>query len=596
MVLRGLPAVKQKFSSALVSLLLVALSLPAFAQQPAAPAPRVATPERQQQMPPNVGPSQGRRQRPARVPASSGATAAIEEDFSEALIIVQENYVDGVKIDYNAAFKSSIIGMLRSLDPHSNYYDSKEFEELQADWRSEYYGIGATIGDRTIAGQTDTYILATFPNAPATRAGLRFADRIVEVDGQSSKGKTSSDVRDRLRGPKGSSVKVTVERASTKALETVEITRDAVGQPTVPDSYILKPGVGYIDMTRGFNRSTAEEFANALEDLHKQGMTSLVLDLRGNPGGLLDQAVKVAERFLQRGQVILSQKGRAEGGNRTYESRNGSPDGVPLVVLVNRNSASASEIVAGALQDHDRALIIGETSFGKGLVQSIIPMEYGTAVTLTSSKYYTPSGRLIQRDYSNEGLYDYYTRGGVGSLDDEKKAAEPAKPTGPESLTDMGRKVYGGGGISPDEPVKPRIIEPAQQRMIDPIFAFVRELVNGRVKGFEDYKISRGIDYEHDVKAADYPVTDNLFKTFKAFVASDETFKLKDTQLDRSRDFIARQLRYDIATAAYGTVTASQVQVTDDPQVAKAVEVLPRAKELSVAAMRGRNPERKTFE
>ncbi|MCA1556499.1 MAG: S41 family peptidase, partial [Acidobacteria bacterium] len=402
---------KQKFSSALVSLLLVALSLPTFifAQQPA---PRVTAPGQQQQMPPNIGPS-GRRQRP-RVAASSGATAAIEEDFAEALSIVQENYVDGVKIDYNAAFKSSIIGMLRSLDPHSNYYDSKEFEELQADWRSEYYGIGATIGDRTIAGQTDTYILATFPGAPATRAGLRFADRIVEVDGQSSKGKTSSDVRDRLRGPKGSTVKVTIERASTKALETVEITRDAVGQPTIPDSYMLKPGVGYIDMTRGFNRSTAEEFTAALEDLHRQGMTSLVLDLRGNPGGLLDQAVKVAERFLQRGQIILSQKGRVEAGNRTYESRNSSPDNVPLVVLVNRNSASASEIVAGALQDHDRALIIGETSFGKGLVQSIIPMEYGTAVTLTSSKYYTPSGRLIQRDYTNEGLYDYYTRGGVG--------------------------------------------------------------------------------------------------------------------------------------------------------------------------------------
>ena len=546
-------------------------------------------------MPPNVGPSGRNRIRP-RVSASSGATAAIEEDFAEALSIVQESYVDGVKIDYNAAFKSAIIGMLRSLDPHSNYYDAKEFEELQADWRSEYYGIGATIGDRTIKGQTDTYILATFPGAPATRAGLRFADRIVEVNGEAIKGKTSGDVRDRLRGPKGSVVKVTVERASSGARETVEITRDAVGQPTIPDSYMLKPGVGYIDMTRGFNRSTAEEFIAALEDLRKQGMTSLVLDLRGNPGGLLDQAVKVAERFLQRGQNILSQKGRIAGSERTYESRNSSPDNVPLVVLVNRNSASASEIVAGALQDHDRALIIGETSFGKGLVQSIIPMEYGTAVTLTSSKYYTPSGRLIQRDYSNEGLYDYYTRGGVGSLDDEKRAAQTAKPAGPERLTDMGRKVYGGGGIAPDEPVKPRLISPAQQRLIDPVFAFVRELVSGRVKGFEDYKLTRGVDYEHDIKAEDYPVTDNLFKTFRSFVMSDEANKLTEAQLDRSREFITRQMRYDIATAAYGTVTASQVQVADDPQVAKAIEVLPRARELALAASRGRNPERKTFE
>lgn len=547
-------------------------------------------------MPPNVAPSGRSRANNPRLSASSGATAAIEEDFAEALSIVQESYVDGVKIDYNSAFKSAIIGMLRSLDPHSNYYDAKEFEELQADWRSEYYGIGATIGDRTINGQIDTYILATFPGAPATRAGLRFADRIVEVNGEAIKGKPSSDVRDRLRGPKGSTVKVTVERAATRERETVEITRDAVGQPTIPDSYMVKPGVGYIDMTRGFNRSTAEEFIAALEDLRKQGMTSLVLDLRGNPGGLLDQAVKVAERFLQRGQTVLSQKGRIAGSERTYDSKNSSPDNVPLVVLVNRNSASASEIVAGALQDHDRALIIGETSFGKGLVQSIIPMEYGTAVTLTSSKYYTPSGRLIQRDYTNEGLYDYYTRGGVGNLDDENKATLAAKPAGPESLTDTGRKVYGGGGIAPDEPIKPRLISPAQQRLIDPVFAFVRELVNGRVKGFEDYKLTRGVDYEHDIKAEDYPVTDNLFKTFKSFALGDEANKLTEAQLDRSRDFIARQLRYDIATAAYGTVTASQVQVTDDPQVAKAIEVLPRARELALAASRGRNPERKTFE
>ncbi len=592
---------KQKTSSVLVALLLITLSLPAslFAQQPAPG--RVATPPQDQQPGAQpkagpVGPAQRQRVRPSRAAATSGATAAIEEDFSEALSIVQENYVDGVKIDYNAAFKSAIIGMLRSLDPHSNYYDSKEFDELQADWRSEYYGIGASIGDRTIAGQTDTYILATFPDAPATRAGLRFGDRIVEVNGEAIKGKTSSDVRDRLRGPKGSTVKVTVERAASKALETVEIARDAVSQPTVPDYYLIKPGVGYIDMTRGFNRDTASEFIKSLEELHKQGMTSLVLDLRGNPGGLLDQAVKVSERFLQRGQLILSQRGR--GGERPYESSNRTPDNVPVVVLVNRNTASASEIVAGALQDHDRALVIGETSFGKGLVQSIIPMEYGTAVTLTSSKYYTPSGRLIQRDYSNEGLYDYYTRGGVGSLDDEGKQGTQAaaKPIGPESLTDTGRKVYGGGGISPDEPVKPRLISPAQQRLIDPVFAFVRELANGRIKGFEDYKVGRAIDFERDIKPDDFPVTDNLFKAFKTFAVSDETYKLTDAQLDRSRDFLARQLRFDIATAHYGTVTASQVQIADDPQVARSIEVLPRARELALAASRGRNPERKTFE
>jgi carboxyl-terminal processing protease len=530
-----------------------------------------------------------------RTPASPNATSALEEDFAEALSVVQDNYVDGVKLDYNSVFKSSIIGMLRTLDPHSNYYDAKDFEELQTEWRSEYYGVGASIIDHQVNGELSTFVLATFEHSPAARAGLRYGDKILSVDGKDAKGHNSGEVRDWIRGPKGSTVKVVVERAATGARETVEITRDAVSQPTVPDAYMIKPGVGYIPLTGGFNRTTGDEFVDALDILHKQGMTQLVLDLRNNPGGLLDQAVKVAEQFLGRGQLILSQRGRIAGTDRSYNSTNSTPDNVPLVVLVNRNTASASEIVAGALQDHDRALVVGETSFGKGLVQSIIPMDYGTALTLTSTKYYTPSGRLIQRDYSNEGLYDYYTKGGVGSLDDPSAAAQP-KPTGPESLTDTGRKVYGGGGISPDDSVKPRLITPSQQRFIDPVFGFARELVNGRIKGFEDYKVQHAIEFNHVVKTDEYPVTDNLFKAFKAYALADETYKLTDAQLEHARDFIARQMRFEIATAAYGTTTATQVLVADDPQIAKAVEALPRARELAAAALRGRNPQSKSFE
>ncbi|HYY41457.1 MAG TPA: S41 family peptidase, partial [Pyrinomonadaceae bacterium] len=337
----------------------------------------------------------------------------------------------------------------------------------------------------------------------------------------------------------------------------------------------------------------AEEFNEALEKLHREGMTSLVLDLRGNPGGLLDQAVKVASQFLPAGQPILSQRGRAYAAH-TYRSDNPNPDNVPLVVLVNRNTASASEIVAGALQDHDRALVVGETSFGKGLVQSIIPLEYGTALTLTSSKYYTPSGRLVQRDYTNEGLYDYYTRGGLGH--EEDAAAGAQKPSGPESKTDTGRSVYGGGGIAPDEAVKPRIFQPAQQRLVNPIFMFVRELVNGRVSGFESFKVTQGIDFAHNVKADEFAVTDNLFKTFKTFVLNEPGYKMTEKQLDANRDFITRQLRYDISTAAYGTVTASQVLTVDDPQVVKAIDNMPRARELAAAARAGRNPAQKSFE
>ncbi len=583
--------VKNRLKPALVALLLLTLAVPAFVLAQQGPGRRRDNSAAAPTQPVPASPA-GRNAR--RVPAD--ATSALEQDFAEALGVVEENYVDGVKLDYNNTFKSSIIGMLRTLDPHSNYYDAKEFEEMRTDWRSEYYGIGATIGDRAVGDQSDTYILATFENAPAAKAGLRFGDKLVAVNGESVHGKPSSEVRDKLRGPRGSAVKVTVERAADGAQQTVEITRDAVAQPSVPDAYMIKNGVGYIDMTRGFNYTTADEFMDRIESLHKQGMTSLVLDLRNNPGGLLDQAVRVASHFLQNGQVVLSQRGRVAGSAHVYHSDNTNPDNVPLVVLVNRGTASASEIVAGALQDHDRALVIGETSFGKGLVQSIMPLEYGAGLTLTSSKYYTPSGRLIQRDYSNEGLYDYYTRGGVGSRDNNKTNAAPAKPAGPESRTDTGCAVYGGGGISPDEPVKPRLIGVAQQRLIDPIFGFVRELVNGRVKGFENYKVQRAADYEHDLKAEDFPVTDNLFKAFKAFALADTGNKMTDAQLDKSRDFIARQMRFDITTAAYGTVKSSQVLVADDPQVAKAIEVLPRARELAATALRGRNPQQKSFE
>ena len=586
---RQLPAL-----SALLALALL-IPAPAFAQQP--------PPGRRGDLNgprPDGAPAPGARARRER--QNPAATGAVEQDFAEALTVIQENYVDGNRLNYGGVFKSSIIGMLRSLDPHSNFYDAKEFDELRADWRSEYYGIGASIGDRLVSGERDTYILATFKDAPADRAGLRFGDRIVEVDGQPVRGKTSAEVRDKLRRPKGSVVKVTVERAATGSRETVEITREAVGQPSVPDAYLIRPGVGYVDLTRGFNYDTADEFKKALEELRGKGMTALVLDLRNNPGGLLDQAVKIAEQFLPQGQLIVSQEGRgARGGQRPYRSENRSPDQTPLVVLVNRNSASASEIVAGAVQDHDRGLIVGETTFGKGLVQSILPLDYGTALTLTTSKYLTPSGRLIQRDYSQTSLYDYYTRGGLGQRDGEaepgaEEKSQPPKPAGPERHTDSGRVVYGGGGISPDEAVKPRLITPAHQRLFDPVFAFARELAYGRVSGFADYKVTRPVDFEHDLQPGDFPATDALFQAFKEFVARHKEYKYTPAQLDRQRGFILRQLRYDLATAAYGTVKAGQVFVQDDPQVVRAVEALPRARELAAAATRGRNPPQKSYD
>ncbi|HEX8843866.1 MAG TPA: S41 family peptidase [Pyrinomonadaceae bacterium] len=575
---------KNRITLALVALLIIALTVPVFVS---------AQQQRQSQGRDPVTTTQpsgtsGRRGNSARPPrVMSEATSGVEQDFAEALTIIQENYIDGNKLDYNTVFKSSIIGMLRSLDPHSNYYDREEFDELKTDQRSEYFGIGASIQNQTIGEKTDTYIMATFPNSPAARAGLRYGDKITAVNGEDMSGKFSSDVRDKIRGPRGSIVKITVERASTLKLETVEITRDAVPQPSIPDAYMIRPGVGYIGMTQGFNYTTADELQAALDDLHAQGMQSLVLDLRNNPGGFLDQAIRVSEKFLQRGQTILTQKGRNGLGDKSYESTNRNPDPTPLVILVNGNTASASEIVAGAMQDHDRALIVGQTSFGKGLVQGIFPMEYGTGLTLTTAKYYTPSGRLIQRDYSNGGFYDYYTRGGTMALDRKEEAV---KPSGPESKTDTGRLVYGGGGIAPDESVKARTINASQARLRNPIFAFTRELVNGRISGFDSFKVQRGIDFEHNkLEASDFRITDDLYKAFKAFVAKDPSWKITAAQLDKSRSFIELELRFNVVTAAYGRVTADQVLVTDDPQVAKAIDVMPKARELAMSAMSKRN-------
>jgi carboxyl-terminal processing protease len=512
------------------------------------------------------------------------SSAVVKSDLSEALSVIQDNYIDGKKLDYNSIFKSSISGMLNVLDPHSTYLDAADFAAFKTEQRSQYFGIGATIGDLHQGDQINTYIRATFQGAPAARAGLRFGDKIVAVDAQSMKGKNYAEVRKFLLGPLGTVVKVTVEHAATGQTETVTITRDAVSLPSIPQAYMVRPGVGYVAMTGGFNTTTADEFQTALQDLHSRGMNMLVLDLRGNRGGLLIQAVRVANMFLQRGQLIVTQKGRIRGSTEPFAALNDSPDPIPLVVLVNGETASAAEIVAGALQDHDRALIVGESTFGKGLVQLPIQLEYDSALLLTIAKYFTPSGRLIQRDYSNGGFYDYYTRGGLSN----NKEATPALPVGPESHTDTGRAVYGGGGIAPDEIAKPIKTTLAENRLVDPIFAFALELTTGRVAGFENYKVQRAIEYDHDLQPTDFPVTEALFKELTRFVATKPVFKATPEQLDRMRPYVEKQLRYDLATAAYGSMTALQVLNESDPQIARAVDAMPRARELALAARRAR--------
>ena len=286
---------KQRFSLALVALTIFSLAIPVFvfaqqkSTQPGISGGRTAgRPE----------PSNPATNRRPRVRGTGDAVPLVEEDFNEALDIIRQKYVDGNNLNYNDVYKSSITGMLRVLDPHSTYFDREEFDELKTDQRSEYFGIGASIQNFSVGDSVDTFITATFDHAPAGKAQLRFGDRIEAVDGSPMHGKTSAEVRDKIRGPRGSLVKVTVMRAATGRLETVDIIRDAVPQPSVPDYYMIRPGIGYIDMTRGFNYDTVEGLLVALDHLHQRGMNSLVLDLRNNPGGFLEQAINVAQTFL----------------------------------------------------------------------------------------------------------------------------------------------------------------------------------------------------------------------------------------------------------------------------------------------------------
>ncbi len=505
----------------------------------------------------------------------------ITGDFTDALDIIRKNYVDGKNVNYNDLTKSALDSMLHVLDPHSNYFDSAEYQELLTDQQSEYFGIGATIANYQKGDETYTFVISTFPDSPAFRAGLHFGDKILAVNGEPMEGKNSSIVRDKVRGKKGSAVRLLVERASSKIQETVELKRNRVPQPTIPDAYIIREGIGYIDLSEGFNYTTAEELTVALDELHKQGMKSLILDLRENTGGILDQAVKVAEKFLPAGSVIVTQRGRFAIDNRDWRSANKFAETMPLVVLVNGSTASASEIVSGAMQDYDRALIIGENTFGKGLVQSIIDLPYGSGLTLTTAKYYTPSGRSIQRDYSKSSLYDYFNH--KISISEQSKT---------ESKTLTGRKVFGGDGISPDEIIRNPTLTESEAKLLDPIFFFSSELVTGKVIGFENYKISGLIEYGQRIRPADYPISDEIYNKFKNFMAQNNQWTNLSSNLETEKAFVKTRIRYNLITAAFGTISANQVLAEEDKQVAKAVEVLPRAQQLAMLATKARQKQK----
>jgi carboxyl-terminal processing protease len=512
--------------------------------------------------------------RPSKV--SGALESVVPEDlkqvFEEALEVAQEEYAGEIELE--SLGKNSIQGMLHQLDPHSNFFTKSEFDKIQTEQQSRIYGIGVTIAQRG----DHVYILSANPGSPGQRAGLRYGDAIIAVDGQKTDDWKQDRVLEKVRGEKGETVELTVERAGVVSPITVRIKRDEVKLPTVRNAFMTsQPGTGYIGLTGGFAAKTEEELSAAIIKLKQEGMQQLVLDLRGNPGGLLDQAIEVAKKFLPAGQKILEVRGR-EGRfpNRVFEvPSNNVPETFPIVILINGQTASASEVVAGALQDHDRALIIGENSFGKGLVQSVTRLSYGAGLTLTTQRYYTPTGRLIQRDYSNISFYDYY-------LNRKEESKDGAGPSNNKALyTDNGRSVYGGGGITPDIEAKPSFPNnSARGRIFFGAFDFVRQLVAGQIASLREYKVNE-TQTKNRVTQEDinrYPVDEKVLAAFRQHIAAKSQFNLTDEHFNANKNYIILQLRREIMSAAYGPEAGDQIGLAEDGQLLKALEKLPEAK------------------
>lgn len=491
--------------------------------------------------------------------------------FTEALDAIERNYVGTVKADQ--LVYSAIKGMLRALDPHSSFFDPKEFARLREEQQSRYFGLGIRV--RPLLRDNGRVVIVEPPaiGSPAERRGLRAGDVITEIEGEPIDDWTSDEVVGHLRGPKGTWVNITVERPGIRNPLHFRVERDEIPIITVPYAFEVSPGVGYVKIDR-FSESTADELKKKLESLKAPDLSGLILDLRDNPGGLLSQAIEVADLFLSRGQLIVSTKGRAEGSDRPYRAPGGAKIRVPLVVLINRHSASASEIVAGALQDHDRALIVGETSFGKGLVQSVYRLGNETGMALTTARYFTPSGRLIQRDYSGSS-FDYYFLPSMTAGTDKPREVRQ---------TDSGRKVYGGGGIAPD------IEEPAQQltrfeamlssRQV--FFEYARRLTSGQVPAAGGLRLP--VKSEEVGKPAKGPagipeleITDAILADFKDYMRS-RGIEFTDEEIRENLDFIKRGIKQEVYTAAFGLQEGYKVGIQADNQVKKALEVLPAAK------------------
>ncbi len=466
--------------------------------------------------------------------------------FAEVYDVVERNYAEPVNPD-KAIYNGAIPGMLHVLDPHSNFFDPKSYSLLREDQRGKYYGVGMTVGPRN----NKVIVIAPFVGTPAYRAGIHPGDVIIAVDGKPTDNMTTGDVADLLKGPKGTTVHITVLRESNDKPLEFAVVRDEIPRYSVDLHFLIRPGVGYMHVS-GFNETTEKEVQDSLDQFGD--LKGLILDLRQNPGGLLNEGVGVADKFLHKGQLIVSHHGRSSPEHRYTATHGNGGREYPLVVLVNRGTASAAEIVAGAIQDHDRGLVVGETTFGKGLVQTVYPLSNDTGLALTTAKYYTPSGRLIQRDYSNVSLYDYYfDRDGIGDTANKEV-----------KLTDSGRTVYGGGGIAPDVKVDPIKSSHFQDALLQhyAFFNFAKHYVVG-------HHVNKNFD-----------VDDNVVQEFRKSLDGDKV-PYTEAELVQNNEWIRSSIKSEIFVDAFGQEEGLKVKAETDPEVLKGLDLLPQARALA---------------
>jgi len=475
------------------------------------------------------------------------------KQFTRVLDVVQSNYAEPVDVD-KEVYQGAIPGMLRVLDPHSNFFDARQFALLREDQRGRYYGVGMIVAPR----DNHTVVMAPYVGAPAYNAGLRPGDVIIRVDDKSTDGLSTSEVADMLKGQKGTVVKIVVTREGYNEPLTFTVTRGEIPRHSVDIAFLIKPSIGYIRLS-SFNETTDHEIADSLKDLNASNLDGLILDMRGNPGGLLNEAVAVSDMFLEKGQIIVSHHGRASQ-EHSYRAVHGNQGvTVPLVILVNNNSASATEIVSGAVQDHDRGLIVGETTFGKGLVQTVQPLSENTGLALTTARYYTPSGRLIQRDYKSISLYEYHY---------ERKV--PDHPT-EIKLTDSGRQVTGGGGITPDIVIS----EPKLNKFQKDLFRYdVFYPAEAGVGGF-----ARAFLGERPTITHEFTADDNVMHEFRNYL-SKHNVRYTEADLAENLDWVKRKVKQEVFMSSFGMQDGFKVLLEADPQVQKAIESVPQARAL----------------